>query len=188
MNARIQSHGFFFYAPTAALAVLLAAPAAWGWEPASHREVSKLLREAERLVQRGDYQEAASECERASELAGGSCPECLLGVAQAYAGAGERDAAIQVTRMALPQLSTPALQARAYSQLAVLLADRQDETGAREAIQKALDLDPKAARRERTRMEGILRQAKLEAAEALPPEEPDEVVVQNGPRRVPGRQ
>lgn len=187
MNSRTPSYGFFPFALTAALAVFATAPAALGWEPASSREVSKVLRGAERLVLSGEYAQAASECERASELAGGSCPECLLGVAQAYAGAGERDAAIQVTRMALPQLSTRALQARGYSQLAVLLADRKDETGAQEAIQKALDLDSKTARRERARMEGILQKAKFEAAQALPPEKPEEVVVQNPPRRAPGR-
>jgi tetratricopeptide (TPR) repeat protein len=105
-------------------------------------EAADVLQKAEDLVRQGQYKAAAVEFERASALAGGSCAECLLGVARAYRGAGQHDSAIQVTRMAISILPSPSERARAYNQLGSLLAEKGDLSGAKEAFNRAVELDP----------------------------------------------
>jgi tetratricopeptide (TPR) repeat protein len=104
-------------------------------------EAADLLRKAEDLVRQGQYKQAAVEFERASALADGPCAECLLGVARAYRGAGQHDSAIQVTRMAISSLPSPAEKAQAYKQLGCLLAEKGDLVGAKNAFNKAVELD-----------------------------------------------
>ncbi|HYO16662.1 MAG TPA: tetratricopeptide repeat protein [Thermoanaerobaculia bacterium] len=108
-------------------------------------EAAGVLRKAEDLVRQGEYKQAAVEFERASALAGGKCAECLLGVARAYRGAGQHDSAIQVTRMAISILPSPAEKAQAYNQLGSLLAEKGDLTGAKDAFNKAVELDASLA-------------------------------------------
>jgi tetratricopeptide (TPR) repeat protein len=95
------------------------------------------LQRAKGFLQQGHYQKAAAEFERASELAGGTCAECLLGVGRAYRGARQLDAALQVTRMGLALVSAPAERARAYNQLGNLLVLKGDMDSAQEAFRKA---------------------------------------------------
>lgn len=108
-------------------------------------ETAGVLRKAEDLVRQGQYKQAAVEFERASELAGGPCAECLLGVARAYRGAGQHDGAIQVTRMAISILPSPVEKAQAYQQLGSLLAEKGDLAGAKSAFTKAVELDASLA-------------------------------------------
>jgi tetratricopeptide (TPR) repeat protein len=108
-------------------------------------EAGALLQKAEDLVRQGQYKQAAVEFERASALAGGPCAECLLGVARAYRGAGEHESAIQVTRMAISILPSPAEKAQAYNQLGSLLAEKGDLTAAKDAFNKAVELDASLA-------------------------------------------
>ncbi len=124
-----------------ALAFTAAVSSAWAGDVAVEGEAARALRRAERFIGQKQYEKAAAECERASELADGSCPECLLGVARAYSGAGQIEAAIQVTRMALPLFSSTGDRARAYDQLGSLLALDGDVEAAREAFRKAVALD-----------------------------------------------
>jgi len=108
-------------------------------------DVRTILVQAEQLVDKGQYERAAREFERADESVEGPCGECLLGVARAYIGAGDHRAALQITRMALPLVSTPRLQARAYHQIGAALARRGNKNDlgqAAAALRKAIRLDP----------------------------------------------
>jgi tetratricopeptide (TPR) repeat protein len=152
-----------------ALALTMAVSSAWAEEGFVQGEAARALQRAERLIQQRQYRKAASEFERASELAGGSCPDCLLGVARAYSGAGQVEAAIQVTRMALPLFSSPDRQARAYDQLGSLLALKGDMDSARAAFRKAVELDGSLAAQVRSSMaSALLQRASAAEAAALP--------------------
>ena len=127
------------------------------------------MQRAERLLQQKSYKQAAAEFERASEAAGGSCPECLLGVARAYSGAGQQDAAIQVTRMALSLLSAPDAKARAYDQLGSFLTLKGDMEAARAAFQKAVEIDGRMESQVRSSMaDALLKRASTAEAAAAP--------------------
>jgi tetratricopeptide (TPR) repeat protein len=129
------------------------------------QDARRALQRGEQLVQKGDFNAAAAEFERASELAGGACPECLLGVARAYSGARQLDAGIHMTRMAIALFDTPTDQARAYSQLGSLLTLKGDTKGAREAFDKAVQLDGSMAAQVRSSLaEALVKRAKLELA------------------------
>ena len=134
-------------------------------------EAARALQRAESLVQQKQYRKAAAEFERASELAGGSCPDCLLGVARAYSGAGQVEAAVQVTRMALPMFSSPGRQARAYDQLGALLTLKGDMDAARAAFGKAVELDGSLERQVRSSMAAALLQRASTAEAAAQPQE-----------------
>lgn len=121
----------------AALAVTTAGSSAWAGQVVLQGDAARALQRAKGFLQRGHYHKAAAEFERASELGGGSCSECLLGVGRAYSGAGQIDAAIQVTRMGLSLLSAPAERAEGYRQLGALLALKGETDAAREAFNKA---------------------------------------------------
>src|SRR5436305_10301941 len=117
MTPRIRTASLF-----GALAALLWVSNAWAGDAAVQEDAARAMQRGERLIQDGHYKEAAVELERASDLAGGTCPDCLLGVARAYSGARQYDAAIHVTRMALAVYSSPHDQSRAYDQLGTILA------------------------------------------------------------------
>src|SRR5436305_14280738 len=90
---------------------------AWAAEAAAPGDTATALQKAQDLIDTGKYKEAAALCEHASKLASGPCPECLLGVARAYAGAGQLTAAIRVARVAVRLLaSAPGIQAKPYVQ------------------------------------------------------------------------
>jgi tetratricopeptide (TPR) repeat protein len=110
---------------------------AWAGDGVLQGEAAQALQRAKGLLQQGHYQKAAGEFERASELSGGTCAECLLGVGRAYSGARQLDAALQVTRMGLALVSTPAERAKAYNQLGNLLVLKGDMDAAQEAFRKA---------------------------------------------------
>lgn len=138
------------------LALTCAGSSAWAQSPALGVDASRAIERAERLIQAGQHKAAALEFERASELAGGSCPECLLGVARAYCGAGDSKSALQVTRIALSQLTSPESRARAYDQLGYVLARSGDLEAAREAFRKAVELDSRLAEQVRSSLANAL--------------------------------
>jgi tetratricopeptide (TPR) repeat protein len=120
-----------------ALIVATSLAPAWAETVVLQGEAAGALQRGKHLLQRRHYHKAAAEFERASDLAGGSCSECLLGVGRAYQGAGQIDAAIQVTRMGLSMLSAPEERAKAYNQLGSLLVLKGDREAAQEAFRKA---------------------------------------------------
>jgi tetratricopeptide (TPR) repeat protein len=123
------------------------------------------MQRGERLIQDGHYKEASTEFERASDLAGAPCPDCLLGVGRAYSGAGQYNAALQVTRMALALYSSPQDQARAYDQLGTILALKGEMNAAREAYGKAVQLDGQMAGQVRSSLaQALLKRASLDTA------------------------
>jgi len=134
-------------------------------------DAARALQRGDELVQKGDYQRAAAEFERASELESGPCPDCLLGVARAYSGARQYDAGIHVTRMALALYAERADQARAYDQLGSLLTLKGDMKGAREAFGKAVELDASMAGQVRSSLaQALLKRTNFElAAESKAP-------------------
>lgn len=138
------------------LAFTFAGSSAWAEASALSKDAAKALDRAERLVREGQYKQAAIEFERASELSGGSCPDCLLGVAKAYCGAGDTKSALQVTRIALSQITSPEHRARAYDQLGYMLARSGDLEAAGQAFRKAVELDA-----------GLASQVRASLAEAL---------------------
>lgn len=165
------------------VAVLAVSPARAG-EGFAHQDAERALRRADQLVEQGEYKKACAEYERASELAGGPCAECLLGTARAYSGAGEHEAAVQVTWMAIPLLSSPSEKAEAFNQLGSILTLKGDLPAAREAFQKAVDLDRRMETQVRSTLaEALLKRARYEtesrdaASAALQKEE----VVVRGP-------
>jgi len=152
---------------------------------ASSEDTAAVLRRAEQLIESGNYKEAAALCDRASQLAEGPCPECLLGVARAYAGAGQLASALQVTRMAIPLLaSSPTDQAKAYVQLGSLLVRSGAKAAeSEEAFRKAVALDARMASEVRAQLaDALLVRARQDAARRQPPA-PVEVVVANKSRR-----
>src|SRR4029077_5554433 len=119
----LQSRNRSLLSLAGALALFTLAAAARAQGSGSPEEVARAMDRAERLIQQKDYRAASAEFERASELSGGGpCPDCLLGVGRAYSGALQYDAAVQVTRMALPLFTAAGDQARAYDQLGTILA------------------------------------------------------------------
>jgi Flp pilus assembly protein TadD len=138
------------------LAFTLAGSSVWAQGSALGADASRAIERAERLIQAGQHKAAALEFERASELAGGSCPECLLGVGRAYCAAGDSKAALQVTRIALSQLTSPENRARAYDQLGYVLARSGDLEAAREAFRKAVELDSGLAAQVRSSLANAL--------------------------------
>jgi tetratricopeptide (TPR) repeat protein len=139
-----------------ALALFTLAFAARAQEAGLQDDAARAMQRGERLIEQKDYKSASAEFERASELAGGPCPDCLLGVGRAYSGARQYDAALNVTRMALALYSTPEDQARAYDQLGTILALKGEMTGAREAYGKAVQLDGRMAGQVRSNLAQVL--------------------------------
>lgn len=151
MTSRFRTASLF-----GALATVLWVSTAWAGDAAVQEGAAKAMQRGERLIQDGHYREASGEFERASDLTGGPCPDCLLGVGRAYSGARQYDAALQVTRMALALLPTPQEQARAYDQLGTILALKGEMPAAREAFGKAVQLDGRMAGQVRSSLAGAL--------------------------------
>jgi tetratricopeptide (TPR) repeat protein len=148
-----------------ALAACLWAATAWAGDATVQEDAARAMQRGERLIQEGHYKEASAEFERASDLAGGACPDCLLGVARAYSGARQYNAALQVTRMALALYSSPEDQARAYEQLGTLLALKGEMNAARDAYGKAVQLDGRMAGQVRSSFaEALLKRASYDTA------------------------
>ena|SRR5436305_3969954 len=163
MTPRIRTASLF-----GALAAFLWVSNAWAGDAAAVREDAvRAMQRGERLVQEGHYKEASAEFEQASDLAGGPCPDCLLGVGRAYSGARQYDAALHVTRMALALCSSPLDQARAYDQLGTILALKGEMDAAREAYGKAVQLDGRMASQVRTSLaQALLKRASLDSAKS----------------------
>jgi tetratricopeptide (TPR) repeat protein len=174
---------FRFFLILTALAVSAAVSSAWAGDLFVQGDAARSLRRAEGLVQQKHYKKAAAEFERANDLAGGSCPECLLGVARAYNGAGQIDAALQMTRMALPMFSSAGGRARAYNQLGSLLALTGEMDAAQEAFRKAVELDSSLEPQVRSSLaRALLKRAALaEAVAAAARAEREESFVAKGP-------
>ncbi len=139
-----------------ALALFTVAPAVQAQGPGLQDDAARAMQRGERLIEQKDYKAASAEFERASELAGGTCPDCLLGVGRAYSGARQYDAAVNVTRMALALYSAPEDQARAYDQLGTILALKGEMDGARDAYGKAVQLDGRMAGQVRSNLAQVL--------------------------------
>lgn len=147
-----------------ALAAFLWVSNAWAGDAAVQEDAARAMQRGERLVQEGHYKEASAEFERASDLNGGPCPDCLLGAARAYSGAKQYDAALHVTRMALALYASPEDQARAWEQLGTILALKGEMSAAREAYGKAVQLDGRMASQVRTSLaQALIKRANLEA-------------------------
>jgi tetratricopeptide (TPR) repeat protein len=151
-----------------ALALFTLASAVRAQESGVRDDVARAMERAERLVQHGEFKAASTEFERASELTGGPCPDCLLGVGRAYSGARQYEAAVQVTRMAATLFATAPDQAKAYGQLGTILALKGDMDAAHEAFGKAVQLDGRMAGQVRSSLaEALLKRASYaQAAEA----------------------
>ncbi len=172
----MKTRALLFALPIAGAFVL--SSTAWAGEAAPGDTVNA-LRKADELIEAGKYKEAATECERASQLSTSPCPECLLGVARAYVGAGQLTAAIQTTRMAIPLLaSSPENQSRAYVQLGALLV-RSGASAAEsdEAFRRAVALDSSVATEVRSQLAGALLARVRQAEARRQPATPAEVVV-----------
>ena len=162
MTPRFRTASLF-----AAMAAFLWGSNAWAGDAALQEDAARAMQRGERLIQDGHYKEAAAELERASDLAGGPCPDCLLGVGRAYSGARQYDAALQVTHMALALYSSPQDQARAYDQLGTILALKGEMDAAREAYGKAVQLDGRMAAQVRSSFaQALLKRASLGAAKS----------------------
>ena len=107
--------------------------------------VPELLEQARQLASAHRLDEAAALYAQASQLAGGRCAECLLGLARCYypgAAGLTLESAIGATRQAIALLADSQDLQRAYLQLGTLLLMRPGtEAGAEaeEAYTKALD-------------------------------------------------
>ena len=162
MTPRIRTASLF-----GALAAFLWVCNAWAGDAVLQEDAVRAMQRGERLIQDGHYREASTEFERASDLAGGPCPDCLLGVGRAYSGARQYDAALQVTRMALALYSSPQDQARAYDQLGTILALKGEMDPAREAYGKAVQLDGRMALQVRASLaQALLKRASYESAKS----------------------
>jgi tetratricopeptide (TPR) repeat protein len=162
MTPRIRTASLF-----GALAAFLWVSNAWAGDATLQEDAVRAMQRGERLVQEGHYKEASAEFERASDLADGPCPDCLLGVARAYSGARQYDAALHVTRMALALYSSPQDQARAYDQLGTILALKGEMNAAREAYGKAVQLDGRMAVQVRTSLaQALLKRASYDPAKS----------------------
>jgi len=178
----MRSRALLFALPIAGALALSCAVQATA---ASSEDTNAALQKAEQLIESGNYKEAAARCDRASQLSQGPCPECLLGVARAYAGAGQMTSALQVTRMAIPMLvGSPTEQAKAYVQLGSLLVRSGAKASeSEEAFGKAVALDPQMASEVRAQLaDALLVRARQDAARRQAPATV-EVVVANKSRR-----
>jgi tetratricopeptide (TPR) repeat protein len=151
-----------------ALALFTLASAVRAQESGARDDAARAMDRAERLIQQREFKAASTEFERASELTGGPCPACLLGVGRAYSGAQQYEAAAQVTRMAATLFTAAPDQAKAYDQLGTILALKGDMDAARAAFGKAVQLDGRMGAQVRSSLaEALLeRVSYAQAAEA----------------------
>jgi TonB family protein len=110
---------------------------------APQETLESVLERAYRLISEGKFKPAQEDLEKAATLAGGPCGECLLGFSHVYAADKKWDQAVEAAQKALPLLSPPGLQARAYNQLGtayVALGGADGLTKAEEALRRGADL------------------------------------------------
>lgn len=104
-------------------------------------EVDSGLAKASELLHAKKYAKALAEFKHANELAGGRCGACLLGISRVHGAIRRWEEAESAAREAIPLLDRPDLQALAYDQLGVALAEgRKDWDGAEAAFRKAIEL------------------------------------------------
>jgi protein TonB len=108
--------------------------------PSPAPALTETLEGAFKLITGGEFQQAKAELEKAAALAAGPCGECLLGMSHVYASEGKWDQVVEAAQRALPLLSSSALQARAYNQLAVAQVSLKDLAKAEEALSRAAAL------------------------------------------------
>jgi tetratricopeptide (TPR) repeat protein len=179
----MKSRALLFALPIAG--ALAFSPTGWAMAAAAAGDPATALQKAETLIEDGKYKEAAALCEHASQLAAGPCPQCLLSVARAYAGAGQLTSAIQVTRMAIPLLASyPSNQAKAYVQLGSLLVlSGAKPAESDQAFRQAVALDAQMASVVRAQLaETLQARARLDAARRQTAA-PQEVAINNHPKR-----
>jgi TonB family protein len=87
--------------------------------PVGSQALTESIDRAFQLIADGKFKEARAELERSQTLAAGPCGECLLGMSHVYASEKNWKRTQEAVRQALPLLSTPGLQARAYDQLGI---------------------------------------------------------------------
>jgi TonB family protein len=104
--------------------------------PSGHPKVVKALKSGIRRLEHKQYQAALSDFQRSARLAGGPCGPCLLGLARAYNGLGDRAKAAEAARNAIPLIDRADGLAQAYNELGVALAGDEAEA----AFRNALDL------------------------------------------------
>lgn len=136
-------------APLCLLALLGAAqampapetPAAAATDPAAVK-----LIEAGQLLEQRRYDEALEAYKKANRLAGGSCAECLLGLARAANQVGAFADAIDSSRQVIALSKDRGVLAQAHNQLGLALLqrskskEREDLAAAEQAFRKVLEL------------------------------------------------
>jgi TonB family protein len=88
--------------------------------PASPPSLAASLEQAFKLINDRQFEQAKVELERATALAGGPCGECLLGMSSVYEWEKKWDQSVDAAQRAIPLLSSPTLQARAYDQIGMV--------------------------------------------------------------------
>jgi TonB family protein len=110
---------------------------------APQETLESVLERAYRLISEGKFKPAQEDLEKAAALAAKPCGECLLGMAHVYAADKQWGRAVETAQKALPLLSSPGLQARAYNQLGtayVALGGADGLSQAEEALSRGADL------------------------------------------------
>jgi TonB family protein len=129
-------------------------------EPVSQErpQVLEALKRGMGRLERKEYRAAVSEFKRAGKLAGGPCGPCLLGLARAHNGAGDRKKAAEAARSAIPLINRPDALAQAYNELGVALAGNGTKSlaEAEDAFRKALELGPPSPGTVRANLAGAL--------------------------------
>jgi TonB family protein len=116
------------------------------------------LKEAVRLLDEGNFKQAADAFQRADDQSGGTCGPCLLGLSRAWAGLGRFEEAAGAARRATEKLKTPDAASQAWNQLGMALTQKRepDLAGAEEAFRKAVDLGGKLAMVSRYNLADVL--------------------------------
>lgn len=95
-------------------------PAAAPASPSSPSALAASLERAFKLINDRQLAEAKVELERATALAEGPCGECLLGMSSVYEWEKKWEESVDAAQRAIPLLSSPNLQARAYDQIGMV--------------------------------------------------------------------
>jgi peroxiredoxin len=109
-------------------------------------EIAKLRRQAAALVKLQRFGEATETLRLVDQLTSGSCAECLMELARAYAQLGAHRNAADAAQRLIALSADPSVLGPAYELLATGLARRAEKEpgmrkGAEEAYRKAIELD-----------------------------------------------
>ena len=107
--------------------------------PAQPSALQESLQRAFQDIADGKGKEARTELEKAQKLAAGPCGPCLLGMSHVDAMDSEWKKSEKEAKEAIPLLSSPALKARAYSQLARAAYQSGNLDQAEESYRHAVD-------------------------------------------------